>query len=283
MSSKSPALRFATDRQRDFVSRACEVLDATVGVVGASVAGSLARGDADEWSDVDLNVFVDPEHAEALWESRGTTLSRCGHLALITDLSALVADSCMAFFASGVKAHVTYKTLAGDANRSDRFGDIAVCGTLSVVEHVTPSSSERADEVFSAPDVPHDPEMFTFWMMRVVVAAARDDELSGLESRLQLLELVFAELALRRRTDYHGVRKAHQYLHPDELLYYTRFARLQHAPELFAQLAPMSNGYLLDDDGEPHNDVCAAAVTACAFLLREGQDRSLRAEHEQHD
>src|SRR4051794_21447295 len=101
------------------------------GVIGASLAGSIARGRADAWSDVDFNVFIDPAAGHGAWRARRTTLGQCGDLWLLADLTDMVSRSCMAFF-PGLGAHVTYRTLDEDVERQDRIGDVLVIGDDAV-------------------------------------------------------------------------------------------------------------------------------------------------------
>lgn len=64
-----------------WLTRAVQVLDDADAVVDVELVGSLGRGDGDEWSDVDLVVFVDGDPRHAL----DAVLLHLGEVALLVD------------------------------------------------------------------------------------------------------------------------------------------------------------------------------------------------------
>jgi predicted nucleotidyltransferase len=60
------ALEVVDPRFRQLYERALEVLGADPRVREVTLSGSIAEGTADEWSDLDLAVVVEPEHHEAV-------------------------------------------------------------------------------------------------------------------------------------------------------------------------------------------------------------------------
>lgn len=75
-------LRHATARD-DLLSRIVPDLEADARVAAAWLAGSFGRGDADEWSDLDLHIAVADEHFAAFWAGRLAFYERFGHPVLI--------------------------------------------------------------------------------------------------------------------------------------------------------------------------------------------------------
>jgi predicted nucleotidyltransferase len=70
----------AAARER-WLAHALGVLTATEGVAAVELVGSLGRGDGDDWSDVDLLVFVDDDVRSSL----DAVLPRLGDVALVLD------------------------------------------------------------------------------------------------------------------------------------------------------------------------------------------------------
>ncbi|MCC8108947.1 MAG: nucleotidyltransferase domain-containing protein [Planctomycetes bacterium] len=66
---------------REFLRRAVSVLCRDERIVGIAVAGSLAEGGADEWSDVDLVVAVEPDRHQSVLEDRHRLAAALGDLA----------------------------------------------------------------------------------------------------------------------------------------------------------------------------------------------------------
>ncbi len=66
---------------RDFLHRAVHVLSRDDRIAGVAVAGSLAEGNADEWSDVDLVIAVEPDSHQSVMDERHHIAAGLGELA----------------------------------------------------------------------------------------------------------------------------------------------------------------------------------------------------------
>jgi predicted nucleotidyltransferase len=69
--------RLREERDR-LLARVTDVLETDARVTAAWLSGSYGRGEADEWSDLDLHVAVADEHFEAFIAEHVTLFARCG-------------------------------------------------------------------------------------------------------------------------------------------------------------------------------------------------------------
>lgn len=69
--------------RNELITRITEVLDADTRVGAAWLAGSIGRGEADEWSDIDLCIAVHDERVTEFWEDRLRFYNRVGRPVLL--------------------------------------------------------------------------------------------------------------------------------------------------------------------------------------------------------
>ena len=65
------------------LARIVQLLSADVRVAAAWLSGSIGRGEADEWSDLDLHVAISDEHLESFWAERQQLYHQVGRPVLI--------------------------------------------------------------------------------------------------------------------------------------------------------------------------------------------------------
>lgn len=178
-------------------------------VVAAALGGSIARGDADEWSDVDVDVYCEPGHERACWSGRHSVLASCGELVIDVDVSDVVPLSSISFFLSGPRLHLTYLSMSAVHSSPQRFlfRDSRLAGICTHAdEHHVPARATCVANV----------GQFIFRLNRAQVAVQRCDAMQLAESRLALLDVYLGAVAASRDKEFFGLRKLNSYLSESE-------------------------------------------------------------------
>ncbi|MBC8374661.1 MAG: nucleotidyltransferase domain-containing protein [FCB group bacterium] len=81
------------------------------GIYGILVSGSVATGNVDEYSDLDLLVVVSYEELQNVWQDRYDHESTVGKIFFRIDLVDVYPTSAVAFLEDGRKIHITYKAV----------------------------------------------------------------------------------------------------------------------------------------------------------------------------
>lgn len=187
--------------QAEAVTEIHRLLQTEPDIVAAAVSGSIAHGDADRWSDIDLSAYANSDRIETLWDSRRALLSRLRALAFLVDISHIVPRSAIGFYRDGLRIHITYKSI--DEFDLNSTSELILYGRP--VSTILPDPPTVTTQEYGA-------QMFAFWLNRAWVGFNRTDELQQLESFLRLLEIYLAHLAHVRQKRFFGLRKVDGYV-----------------------------------------------------------------------
>lgn len=81
-------------------------------VKGLIVSGSVATGDVDQFSDIDLLAIVSNDGMRETWLKRYNIEASVGTVIFRIDLDEIWPTSAVSFYKNGVKVHITYKTIS---------------------------------------------------------------------------------------------------------------------------------------------------------------------------
>ena len=186
------SISFPTDALRGVCARVVAGYEASPFVSKLTLGGSIAAGRGDQWSDLDVTAFTEPQYQGLCWERRGNDLARCGDLLALADITDLAPDSTVGFFSSVLRVHVTYKVLA---EREESEGGEEALLFENLEDAIPPHPASAADSLPASISDPFALPRLAFWCSRLMVGVRRGDVAQTAEARLRMLEIVLARVA----------------------------------------------------------------------------------------
>lgn len=188
-----------------FVEELKGPLQALEGFVALTLTGSRVHGPVDVHSDVDVNVYLEPSVLESSSQQLRDLLVEIPGYRFLIDISDLLPHSVIAVYRPHQKLHVT----AVGCGPEDELpkGEVLIAQSRPI---------GRCSGRILDSEVLNSPERLYFWCARYLSGKSRGDLPQMMEAVLGASEVLLAHLAQQRQSVFHGLRKAREYLSPEE-------------------------------------------------------------------
>jgi hypothetical protein len=187
-------VRSATTRpQQELIGRASQVLSADDRVIAAWLVGGFAVGQADPFSDVDLQCSVRDEAAGELRESWTQVAGQIAQLVHVTPFTRVIGGTCITpgwlhfDIVFNPRSAVDPATIEGMVPLFDKAGDMP--------EHAVPRPDRAGDPFFPAAAV----NMFLYMLGNMVAVAGRDEVIPGSNGVIMTRDIALVSLLLAER------------------------------------------------------------------------------------
>jgi hypothetical protein len=187
-------VRSATTRpQQELIQRAGQVLSADDRVIAAWLVGGFAVGQADPFSDVDLQCSVRDEAAGELRESWTQVASQIAPVVHVTPFVRAIGGSCITpdwlhfDIVFNPRSAVDPATIEGMAPLFDKAGDMP--------DHPVPRPDRTSDPFFPAVAV----SMFLYMLGNMVAVVGRDEVIPGSNGVIMTRDIALVSLLLAER------------------------------------------------------------------------------------
>ncbi len=92
------------------LSKAISEIAALKSVSGLFVTGSIAIGNVDNYSDIDLLIITPDEELQAVWNNRKLIAAKVDPIIFTIDLIEIMPTTCIFYFENGIKLHLTFES-----------------------------------------------------------------------------------------------------------------------------------------------------------------------------
>ena len=202
------------DSHRDFIENAVPILKTDPRIQGVAVGGSFLLGTIDEFSDLDLVVYIDPQHYQTVMTERTTIVQKIGAL-LESFTGEHVGEPRLLICLFGPPLlHVDFKFISMD-DIADKVENPMV---LWEREDVISSQINLTPAEFPRPDKEWIEKRFWIWVHYTATKIGRGEIFEAVESIGFMRANIFGPLILEKREARpQGLRKLEFHASQEEL------------------------------------------------------------------